>query len=183
MGRAKRPARFTDLDDAAEVGAEERRGGAGGPAPLGRGRRQHLCRLLLPWRLPTALLSGSAAASAPVDSWSSGAWSDLVTVAVTAAASRRDLARCLGFAFAVLPAAATEREGGCGSGPLQPTATAPCVILAMLSGPVHISQGPTRIHRGFFFKESAYYYFSRDGEPVYYYCPLIAPSLCKNNTK
>lgn len=76
--------RFTDLDDAAEVGAEERRGGAGGPAPLGRGRRQHLRHLPLPWLLLllcSAQGQGSAAASAPVDCWSSGALPDLMTVA------------------------------------------------------------------------------------------------------
>ena len=39
--------RFTDLDDAAEVGDEEQRGGAGGPAPLGHGRRRRLLSSLI----------------------------------------------------------------------------------------------------------------------------------------
>ena len=93
--------RFTDLDDAAEVGDEERRGGAGGPAPLGRGRRQHLRRRPLPWLLLSLCSAQRSAAGLPLLlRWIAGAPAPCPVVrsgdgGFTAAAGTRDLARCL----------------------------------------------------------------------------------------
>ena len=94
--------RFTDLDDAAEVGAEERRGGAGGPAPHGRGRRQHLRRNPLPWLLLSLCSAQRSAADLPLLlRWIAGAPAPCPVVrsddggGFTAAAGTRDLARCL----------------------------------------------------------------------------------------
>jgi hypothetical protein len=64
FSKAEARRKFTDLDDAAEVGAEERRGGAGGPAPLGRGRRQHLRRRPLPLATPIPLLCSARRSAA-----------------------------------------------------------------------------------------------------------------------